>query len=293
MQEALLKRWISSYILSDEFQASPSGLLLRSFIRRTRSLYSYSPWFLLDTQALERPNYAYCMLHAACLAQKLGLSSISAIEFGVAGGNGIAFMASFAGQVKDVTGVTVECYGFDTGVGMPDPEGPKDLPYWFRAAQYPMDEEALRQKAPNATLVIGNVRDTINDFVEKHRPAPIGAIFNDVDYWSSTLDSLRLFDRVGEQSDHFLPRVMMYFDDIIGSESEMYGPCNGQLAAINEYNSLNRNVSVHLNQNLLQKNHIKYRYQIYYAHLFAHANYSTFLGDGQQAGIVEALRLRR
>jgi hypothetical protein len=288
----VLKSWISSYILSDEFQGSPSGRILRGFIQRTRSLYSYSPWFLLDTQAIERPHYAYCMLHAARLAQKLGLSSISAIEFGVAGGNGLAFMVKLAGHVKTATNVTVECYGFDTALGMPDPEGPKDLPYWFRAAQYPMDHAALRRKVPDAKLVIGKVRDTIGTFVEKYRPAPIGAIFNDVDYWSSTLDTFRLFDRVGEQSDHFLPRIMMYFDDVIGSEAEMYGPANGQLAAIREFNATRHDAAIYLNQNLLPRSHINYRYQIYYAHLFSHIRYSTFLGDSQQGGIFDALRLQ-
>jgi len=287
-----MKSWVGAQILTEEFQASVWGRLLRKVIRSTRSLYSYSPWFLLDTQALDRPNYAYCMLHAARLAQKLGLDRISAIEFGVAGGNGIAFMADFAKQVKSATGVTVDIYGFDTGVGMPPPEGPKDLPYWFQAAQYPMDQEALRRKVPEAELVIGNVRDTINSFIEKYKPAPIGAIFNDVDYFSSTLDSFSLFDRVSEQSEHFLPRIMMYFDDIIGSEAEMYGPFNGQWAAINEYNNRNPDVKIHLNQNLLPKNHIKYRWQIYYTHLFAHDRYSTFLGDAQQGGIINALRLK-
>ena len=287
-----MKSWISSHILSDEFQASPSGRMLRSFIRKTRSIYPYSPRFMLDTQAIERPNYAYCMLHAAHLAKKLGLSSISAIEFGVAGGNGLAFMVSFAEQVKETTGVEVECYGFDTGVGMPDPEGPEDVPYWFRAKQYPMDEPALRKKVPNGKLVLGNVRETIETFVETYRPAPIGAIFNDFDYWSSTRDSFRQFDRVAEQSDHFLPRIMMYFDDLVGTEGEMFGPANGQIAAINEYNAKNKDVVIHLNQNLLPRIHIKYRYQIYYAHLLAHSSYSTYLGDAQQGGIFNALKLR-
>ena len=89
-----MKRWIGAQILTDEFQGSSSGRLLRKVIRGTRNLYSYNPWFLLDTQALERPNYAYCMLHAARLAQKLGLDRISALEFGVAGGNGPYISAS-------------------------------------------------------------------------------------------------------------------------------------------------------------------------------------------------------
>ncbi|SNS10462.1 hypothetical protein SAMN06295912_101364 [Sphingomonas laterariae] len=258
----------------------------------TRNIYNYNPWFLLDTQAIERPNYAYCMLHAAQLAKRLGHERISAIEFGVAGGNGIAFMADFAKQVQRVTGVAVEIYGFDTGAGMPDPEGPKDLPYWFRAAQYPMDRDALQKKVPDATLVIGNVRDTVGSFVETYRPAPIGAVFNDVDYWSSTLDSLHLFDRAAGQADHFLPRIAMYFDDIIGSPAEMYGAYNGQLAALREYNNTTPDVKIDLNQNLLPLSHLRYRYQIYYAHLFAHPRYSDFLGDDQQGEIHNALRLQ-
>ena len=103
------------------------GPMLRGFLRKTQGNGTYNPWFMLDTQAVERPHYAYCMLHAAQLAQKLGITRISAIEFGVAGGNGIAFMANFARQVERVTGVSVDIYGFDTGVGMPDPEGTKDL----------------------------------------------------------------------------------------------------------------------------------------------------------------------
>lgn len=291
-EDKTLKAALSRFLLSSEFQQSTLGPVLRGLIRKTRSMYNYNPWFLLDTQAIERPNYAYCMLHAAQLAKRLGHDRISAIEFGVAGGNGIAFMVNFAREVERVTGVAVECYGFDTGVGMPDPEGPKDLPYWFRAAQYPMDQAALQRKVPDARLVIGNVRDTIGSFIESHRPAPIGAIFNDVDYWSSTLDSFRLFDRAETASEHFLPRIAMYFDDIIGSPAEMYGPHNGQLAAMHEYNATNPQVKIHLNQNLLPLTHLKYRHQIYYAHLFAHPRYSEFLGDSQQGAIHANLKLQ-
>lgn len=288
----MLKSALSRIILSKEFQLSSAGAVTRRLISRTSTRYAYNPWFLLDTEAVERPHYAYCMLHAARLGRRLGHDRISAIEFGVAGGNGIAFMVDFAKQVEAATGVAVDCYGFDTGKGMPDPEGGKDLPYWFRAAQYPMDEDALRRKVPEAKLVIGNIRDTVQTFVDTHRPAPIGAIFNDVDYWSSTLDSFRLFDRVDTQSAHFLPRQYMYFDDIIGSEIEMYGPHNGQLAAMHEYNAANPAVKIHLNQNLLPKTNISYRHQIYYAHLFAHPRYEEFLGDDQQGGIHDALKLR-
>lgn len=288
----MVKSAISRVLLSDEFQGSVFAPATRRLIRRTSGWKQYNPWFLLDTGAIERPHYAYCMLHAAELARSLGLTRISAIEFGVAGGNGIAFMANFARQVERVTGVAVDVYGFDTGVGMPEPEGEKDLPYWFRAAQYPMDQAKLREKVPDAKLVIGDVKDTIPGFFEKYKPAPIGAIFNDVDYWSSTLQSFRLFDDAERYSPYMLPRIFMYFDDIIGSSREMYGPYNGQMLAMQEYNDSHPNVKIQLNQNLLSRSHLRWRYQIYYAHLFSHPRYNDFLGDDQQGGILNALRLR-
>jgi hypothetical protein len=155
-----------------------------------------------------------------------------------------------------------------------------------------MDQDALRKKVPDAKLVIGNIRETIGSFIETYRPAPIGVVFNDVDYWSSTLDSFRIFQNIGDKSGHFLPRIFMYFDDIIGTDSEMYGPYNGQLAAINEFNATVEDVKIHLNQNLLMKSHLNYRYQIYYCHLFAHPRYNEYLGDAQQAKIFNALKLQ-
>ncbi|WP_349367886.1 hypothetical protein [Salinarimonas sp.] len=287
-----MKRWLGRYLLSPEVQQSTLGAALRSVVKSTKNVYKYNPWFLLDSQAVERPHYAYCMLNASVLARKLGLGTISAIEFGVAGGNGLAFMSRFAREVKRATGVAVECYGFDTGRGMPDPKGPQDLPYWFRSSQYKMDEDVLREKVPDATLVIGDVRDTVKSFLEDYKPAPIGVIFNDMDYLSSTSDSFYLFENRNNGIEHFLPRIFMYFDDIIGSSVEMYGPFNGQLAAINDFNSRSADAKIHLNQNLLPQAHLRYRYQIYYAHLFDHPRYCEYLGDEQQKTIMSALAFR-
>lgn len=289
--EGDVKGAIAGILLSKEFQLSIWGVLLRRLIMSTRGIYRYNPYFLLGTQAIERPHYAYCLLSAATLAKRLGKDRISAIEFGVAGGNGLKFMCDFAAEVKRATGVSVECYGFDTGQGMPPPEDAKDLPYWFREAQYVMDEPALRAKVPDGRLVIGEVKDTIPGFFDKHNPAPIGAIFNDVDYWSSTRDSFALFNAVKTRPECFLPRIFMYFDDIIGQEVEMYGPFNGQLAAMSEFNAAQDEVKIHLNQNLLPLIHLKYRHQIYYAHLFAHPQYETYIGDADQGAIEQQLKL--
>ena len=287
-----MKQVIGRFLLSREFQSSLWAPVLRKFVRATSGTYSYSPQFLAAIQATDRPHYAYCLLNAADLAQRLGIKRISALEFGVAGGNGLAYLHKFGREVQRTMGVSVDCYGFDTGEGMPDPEGPKDLPYWFRAAQYRMDQERLRAQLPETKLVIGDIRETVGSFVENHNPAPIGVVVNDTDYWSSTRESFRLFEAAAERPHNFLPRTFLYFDDIIGTATEMYGPFNGQLAALEEFNRSQDRVKIHLNQNLLADTHRSWRFQIYYAHLFDHPLYGSYIGGSQQENLESALKLR-
>jgi hypothetical protein len=288
-----MKSLLGRMLLSQEFQSTIGGLLLRLFVQKTQGIYNYSARFLLDTQATERPHYAYCMLAAADLARRLGHNRISVVEFGVAGGNGLAFIRDFAGKAERATGVAFDIYGFDTGEGMPPPEDSRDLPHWFRESQYRMNRDALRDYVPEAKLVLGNIKDTAPSFVEQFRPAPIGALFNDVDYYSSTMHSFSIFDAVDRLPDCFLPRIFMYMDDILGTELEMYGPYNGQLAAIGDYNDSRDNSKIHLNQNLISQAHLRYRYQIYYVHLLSHPKYQEYIGGGQQEFLEGALKLRR
>ncbi len=287
-----MKKTIGRFLLSPEFQRSILAPLSRLILRRLDPIFNFGIRFKMDMQLLDRGHYAYCLMNAAILAKSLGHSRISAIEFGVAGGNGLKFMADFAEEVHKITGVTIDCYGFDTGGGMPSPEGAKDLPYWFQSGQYKMDVAALKARVPNAKLILGEIRETLPQFIREHNPAPIGIIFNDTDYWSSTRDSFLLFDLVTEHPGNFLPRIFLYFDDIIGSEIEMYGPYNGQLLAIQEYNGRQDYVKLHLNQNLLNADYLPWRWQIYYAHLFTHPQYEEYVGEVRQVLIESALRLR-
>lgn len=287
-----MKEKISDLLYSREFRNSLWGAMARGLIRKTAKRMNYSVDFQVDMLAVERPHYAYCMLNAARLAALLGHDRISAIEFGVAGGNGLAYMCDFAKDVKRVTGVTIDCYGFDTGSGMPDPEGAYDLPYWFAAKQYAMDVPKLKARVPEAHLVIGDIKETIDGFLETYKPAPIGVMFNDTDYHSSTRESFRIFDHVADMPQHFLPRMFMYFDDVLGSELEMYGAHNGQLRAISELNASQEDVRIHLNQNLIHQDYLPYRYQIYYGHLFAHPDYNTYIAEERQVAIERLLKLK-
>ena len=48
----------------------------------------------LDYHTIERPWYGHPLLQAAQLAHTLGHANISAIEFGVAGGNGLLLLSA-------------------------------------------------------------------------------------------------------------------------------------------------------------------------------------------------------
>jgi hypothetical protein len=270
--------------------ASLSGSAVRAMLRVYRRYFALPVETEVALNWTRRPSYAYCTYHAADLARRLGIRRISVIEFGVAGGNGLLFLKEFSARVQQALGVEVEVYGFDTGAGLPEVTALEDLPYWFRPSQYRMDEAALRAELHPAKLVLGDVADTVSSFFTRYNPAPVGAIFNDLDLYTSTRDSLRLFE---QDVSCFLPRLFMYFDDVIGSELEMYSECNGQLLALSEFNRRQQMVYVGLNQNLLARNDIDYRYQIYYAHLRSHPLYRQYVGGEDQKSIEAALRLPR
>ena len=152
-----------------------------------------------------------------------------------------------------------------------------------------MDYEKLNSKLKNTKLIIGDVKNTIKDFFINNNPPPIGVILNDLDYYSSTKDSFEIFNQSEER--FFLPRIFCYFDDVIGTEKEMYGINNGELLAIEEFNKENDNKKINLNQNLLNTN-FYYRLQIYYFHNFIHKDYNKFIYENEQSTINQYLKIK-
>ena len=72
---------------------------------RTRALWDLS----------KRPAYLVGVLAAAEQALAQGVSAISVIEFGVAGGEGLIALQNEAAAVESETGVEIKVYGFDMG----------------------------------------------------------------------------------------------------------------------------------------------------------------------------------
>ncbi len=241
---------------------------------RSSSSAPYSKKVFWD--AVDRPHYAYGIYQAAYMAKHLGIPRISSIEFGVAGGNGLVAMEDVAAQVTGETGVAVEVYGFDTGKGMPEPVDHRDLPYVWQPGDFPMDVERLRARLRSAKLVLGDVAETVAGFIDEHDPAPVGFVAFDLDYWSSTVAALRLFDNPVER---LLPRVFCYMDDVIGSDVEIHCEFVGELLAIREFNDAHEHVKLAPINGLAHKRPVPsiWNDQIWVLHAFGHPQYSTYI----------------
>ena len=233
-------------------------------------------------RSIDRPQFGHCLLHAARLARKLGHQRISAIEFGVAGGNGLLSLERHARQVEKTTGIAVDVYGFDTGTGMPAVLDYRDIPYLFQPGFYTMDVAKLKARLTTAKLCIGPVEETLVDFCQRDQPAPIGFISIDVDYYSSTIPILKLF----EQEPRFLlPRVACYLDDMAGDIDWAYNEFTGELRAVHEFNAAHDAIKITPVQGLRYANsHLPqlWHEQIFVAHLFKHPSYNTIVNDVTQ-----------
>lgn len=187
------------------------------------------------------PPYLMGMLKAAEQARKQGLKAISALEFGVAGGNGLCAMQREALAIERETGVAVRVYGFDRGSqGLPEFGGDyRDHPDIWKPGDYPMDESALRARLdPGTALIIGDIKDTVPRFFQEFDPPPVGFISVDVDLYSSARDALALLSRPDRR---LLHRTILYFDDIGFFFNHRYA---GELLAIDEFNKSSSQVKI-------------------------------------------------
>jgi hypothetical protein len=262
--------------------------IARAVVRRL-SLFSYRE--RLEMCAVDRPHYGHCIFEAARLASRLGYPRISVIEFGCGGGNGLVNAEMHIAEVEKLFPIEIELYGFDTGQGLPALEDYRDFPHYFKPSQYRMNNTDLEPKLKKGRLVFGNVKDTCRTFFADVRPAPVACIFQDLDLYSSTTDSLTLFDT---DSAHFLPRVFMYFDDTIGNDNTwLPNEFTGETLAIDEFNKAHSQKKIAVNRFItLAYPDQWWRYQIYIYHDFMHPKYNTFVASEEQNMHEAGVRLR-
>lgn len=236
--------------------------------------------FRYRIEALQRMQYAYIMYQAAKLAAKLKQPRISVLEFGVAGGVGLLWMERYAEEIERIFPVEIEIYGFDTGAGLPPPSDYRDLPYHWKEGFFAMDKPALEAQLKRAKLVMGDVADTCATFVRNCNPAPIGAVAHDLDFYSSTVDGLKLFDA---DASHLMPRIFCYFDDTIGSDIELYSDFTGERLAIEDFNAASQKRKIAVPHYLRAQEGLgTWRHQIWISHLFDHPDYNRFVGEENQ-----------
>jgi hypothetical protein len=193
----------------------------------------------------------------------------------VAGGNGLVNLEYHALEISKIFGMDIEIYGFDLGEGLPKPLDYRDMPYIFRENFYKMDIPKLQARLKKAKLVLGDIQDTSRDFFEKYNPAPIGAIMYDFDFYSSTTVALNMLD-AGEE--YYLPRTFCYFDDTVGSETQLYNDYTGERLAINEFNQTHPDAKFSTAYHLLAKKIIEpWYHRIWIGHFFKHSRYNDFI----------------
>ncbi len=234
---------------------------------------------LLDAVRLRqfrRPAYGYGMMRAAEMASRLGYKEVSAIEFGVAGGNGLLAMEQAAELIEARLPIRFRIWGFDLGSGLPQPLDYRDLPYHWQPAFYRMDADALRQRLTRAKLVLGNVAETVKDFVTRPEMAgaPLGFVSFDLDYYSSTKGALPIFDVSTEE---VLPRTFCYFDDIAG-EAECYSDRTGVRLAIAEYNAVDEKRVIDRCHDFEALPIERWQEKISIRHDFSHPRYCDYVG---------------
>lgn len=205
------------------------GLGLRYTLRLAGKARLISDSKQLELGLVDRPHYAFGLLRAAIEARSLGYKSVTAVEFGVAGGNGLLALEQYAEQISSEIGIDIKVVGFDTGQGLPAPVDYRDLPHLWAQGDFEMDVDRLRGRLSSAELVLGLVAKTVPEYLETHDPeSPIGFVSFDLDLWSSTVDAFNIFR---SSPHHCLPRTWCYFDDIVGTTEDV-----GELLAIREFN---------------------------------------------------------
>lgn len=218
---------------------------------------------------LVRQQHAYGLFDAADAARARGIERVTVVELGVGSGTGLLNICALAPRVTRSTGVDFDIVGFDTGVGLPRPTDHRDHPELYAAGSFPHDRDMLARALPaNARIVYGDLRDTIDPFVESLTPAsPLGFATLDVDYYSSSQHALRLF--LGDAL-CYLPAVCVYVDDLHHTTHTRFA---GELLAIDEFNDEHELRKLDVDRGLFHSRvfkHAEWLQHMYRLHVFDH-----------------------
>ena len=89
-----------------------------------------------------RCAYAWGLLTACDAARVFNIDRITAIEFGVAHGDGLIELDRLAGLVSKETGIGIDVFGFDNAEGLPAPDSYRDHPELWTEGDFAMGDPA-------------------------------------------------------------------------------------------------------------------------------------------------------
>jgi hypothetical protein len=153
------------------------------------------------------------------------------------------------------------------------------MPYLWQSGYFAMDVSKLRARLKSAKLILGDVAQTLRGFAEQGNPPPIGFIAFDLDYYSSTVTALKIFE---SNHRYLLPRVACYFDDMVGDIDWAYNEFTGELLAIKEFNAEHENIKIAPVSGLRfsgRRIPQMWHEQIFVAHLFTHPDYGKPIAE--------------
>ena len=251
------------------FYPYPYRVKLVAALRKAKNRCTNAPYLYPTVFSdVPRPQYGYCIYHAALLARALGLPRISVIEFGVANGNGLRNIEFHVKNIRKQVDVHIDVFGFDLESGLPESDDYRDLLFKWSPGRFPMREKAEIEKSLEfSTLIIGDVKETCKTFFTDHyKGGPIGCIFFDLDLYSSTKAAFHIFDTSPE---NYLPRMYCYFDDILGTNEYI-----GELAAIKEFNETNPTRKIAKPYGFFAARKMEWAVKIFMFHDFEHREYN-------------------
>jgi hypothetical protein len=187
------------------------------------------------------PHYQFGILEGARLAKQDAQDGITVIECGVGSGRGLLSMEQHARAVEEHTGIRIAVVGFDSGAGLPAFIGDhRDHPDLWKPGNFPGDRAQI-ERAIDSTrtrLIIGDVRQTVAEYLAEDNHFPIGFISFDLDLYSSTKAALEvLFSHKRKMLRH----TPLYFDDIDFIVNHRWA---GELLAIREFNQEHEDVKI-------------------------------------------------
>lgn len=237
-------------------------------VHRDANLSSIAYRAIYD-DVFERAYYAYPTLLATDQARRMGLEEITVIECGVFAGTGLWNLWEMCDFLSQTTSMKFKVVGFDTGVGMPPSSDYRDHPELWRAGEMKMPdmEQLKRSLPPNAELILGDIRETVPAFLAERcdKKSPIGFLALDVDYYSSSVAALKLFDGHPE---FYLPAVPVYVDD--SYIHVMQNHFCGEALAISDFNA--RHELRKIDQKIVRTNREPrpWHHTMHFLHVFDH-----------------------